>query len=458
LLIVVLGLGWAQPASAQTVRTILQVPVNFRNDTSQPRTLVQLKADGDTVYAKMLADSYYGAVTATTTVLPYLTLPMDKGCVKDRGVLPVMDMTAFYKNIDAGLVARGQPTWSVLRSQYTYAYIVSPTTFRQCSHDDQLGLAIDSPISASDHLTRLTWRLGLPLAIDWACRAAAGSSTYVTLSAFCGPSLATAGGRNTTSHAGQGAGSLSAWERHRIGGLPVAQQVTVVTTKGQWTLTRLENWAAGVKRLLIPAMGIELEYHAPLTTRNWDSRGVTGHLLNTSKRLDFTPDGKWVFGTTALEPHASWVYNNLRLTVLSADLDVAVVDLRPASDPAPTPPAGPRCATTSQDPSINVIALTDGACGTWKIDRSRRVFRGGFFAGYADSITFCNGVVYVQEGTLWRRYASGASGAVMVPLNTPATPTCNTSPLPPPPPPEAAALKPLPRIPWLCAAKALCLK
>ena len=78
-------------------------------------------------------------------------------------------------------------------------------------------------------------------------------------------------------------------------------------------------------------------------------------------------------------------------------------------------------------------------CGVWKIDTLRRVFRGGFFAGYSDTLSFCNGVVYVPNGALWTRYASGASGAVMVPMNTPALPACMVGdpppPSPPPPPP-----------------------
>jgi hypothetical protein len=75
-------------------------------------------------------------------------------------------------------------------------------------------------------------------------------------------------------------------------------------------------------------------------------------------------------------------------------------------------------------------------CGTWKIDPSRRVFRdpGGFFAGYADTIAFCHGTVYVPQGTKWLRYARGVSGEVMLPMNTPATPAC-TGAAPPPSPP-----------------------
>ncbi len=58
----------ASPVWAQPVRTILEIPINFRNDTSQPRTLAQLKADGDGGIAKLLFENSYGAVTATTTV------------------------------------------------------------------------------------------------------------------------------------------------------------------------------------------------------------------------------------------------------------------------------------------------------------------------------------------------------------------------------------------------------
>ena len=150
---------WAQP------RTILQIPVNFQNDTSQPRTRAQLKGDGDTGIAKLLFDNSYGAVTATTTVWDYLTLPMDKGCPGNRGILPVLNMSEFYTKLTAGLAARGQS-----RTGFTYIYIVSPTTFEKCSHDDQFGLAPHAPISSTDHLTMFTWRLGLPMAVNWACR------------------------------------------------------------------------------------------------------------------------------------------------------------------------------------------------------------------------------------------------------------------------------------------------
>ena len=41
-------------------------------------------------------------------------------------------------------------------------------------------------------------------------------------------------------------------------------------------------------------------------------RGVTAHALLTSSRLDFTPGDEFdMSGSTALEPGASWVHNNL---------------------------------------------------------------------------------------------------------------------------------------------------
>ncbi len=246
-----------------------------------------------------------------------------------------------------------------------------------------------------------SWRLGLPMAINWLCRTSSGSPTLAVLSLFCGPNTSTAGGRTYVSLPGQGAGSFSAFDRHRLGWLPAAQQATATT--GQWTLTRLENMSAGLKRLSIPAMGIELEYHAPTTSRNWDNRGVTGHVINQSKRVDFTPDYFNPSSSTALEPAASWVYNNLRLSVLKADLDVAVVDVRAAADPPPAPLVEPRCSTTSQDPSINVTTLTDSTCGKWTIDALRRVFRGGFHAGSASTLSFCHGIVYVPNGSVWTR-------------------------------------------------------
>lgn len=433
---VLLMVLWAVAAMAQQTRTILQIPVNFRNDTSQPRTLAQLKADGDAGPAKWLFDNSSGAVTATSTVWDYVTLDMDKGCVLDRGILPVMNMTEFWTKLDAGLAARGR---SRTRSGFNHVYIVIPVTFGKCSHDDAYGFAPHSAISGGDHAFLFFQRFGLPMALNWACRAALGSSVWVTMSPWCGPSSSTASGRDMTSIPGQGAGSLSAADRNRLTWLPAAQQATATDAGGQWTLARLENPnpSVGVRRLLIPAMGIELEYHAPMSSRDWDNRGVTGHVLGSSKRIDFTPDNFNRSGSTALEPGAAWIYNGLRLSVLKADLDVAVVDIRNASDPAPAPLVAPRCATTSPDPSINVTVLTDATCGVWKIDTLRRVFRGGFFAGYSDTLSFCNGLVYVPNGALWTRYASGASGAVMVTMNTPALPACMVGdPHPPPPPAE----------------------
>lgn len=435
----------ASPAWAQQTRTILQIPVNFQNDTRQPRTLAQLKADAETSIAKLLFENSYGTVTATSTVWDYVTLPMDKGCASTGRSLPPMNMTEFYAKLDAGLAARGQA-----RTGFTYIYIMSPTTWGQCSHDYQYGLETDVRLGGGTTMTGFAWRsLGLGMSLNRLCRAAAGSSTYVTLSTFCTSSPSSAGGRDFTSITGQGLGSFTARDRDRLGWLPASQQFTApaTTTRGQWTITRLEHFAAGLKRLRIPAMAIELSYHAPKTSVSWDTRGVTGHLDNTSIRLDFTPDDRWIFGTTALEPGATWVYNNLRLTTLSADLDVAVVDLRPASEPAPALPAGPRCATTSPDPSINVTTLTDGACGVWKILPDRRVYRNGtFYAGNADALTFCRGTVYVPNGALWSRYARGTTGEAMVPMAAPATPPCDGSSLPPPddpPPPPPPPPPPL---------------
>jgi hypothetical protein len=314
------------------VRTILEVPVNFRNDTGQPRTLVELKADSEALAQRVFgAQNTYGAVTVTTTVFDYLTIDMDKGCPGNAGVLPVLNTGEFNQKVTAGLAARGEST-----AGYTYVYYVSPTTFGKCSHTGGYRYLFDYPASAEEAGTYLAWNgLRLPLSLNWLCLAAAGSSTYVTLSEFCGPSPSTANGRDFTSLTGQGGGSLTANDRDRLGWLPASHQTTVTATQGQWTLRYLENPAPGLKRLLIPALGVELSYHAPNTSIGWDTRGVTGHVINSSRRVDFTPDDRWLFGTTALAPGASWVYNNLRLTVLSADLDVAVVDLRPASDPAP---------------------------------------------------------------------------------------------------------------------------
>jgi len=438
--VLVLGLGWAWPASAD-VRTLLQVPVNFQNDTSQPRPLAQLKANADAGIGQVLQHNSYGTMTLTSTVVNYLTLPMNKGCPRNRGILPVLDMTKFNLAVKQGLLDRGEAVLPAGRSLattslevltgYTYVYVVSPTTFYKCSHDNTYGLAVDSEISQAETLTVFAWtKLGLRMSVDWLCREAVGSTKYVTLSAFCGPSPSTANGRDMTTITGQGSSlSLTAADRNRLGWLPASHQLTVPggTQRGQWRITYLENPAEGLKRLLLTDMGVEISYHAPLTSRNWDSRGVTGHLINSSYRIDFTPDNKWLFGSTALEPTASWVYRDLRLTVLSADLDAAVVDLRPASDPRPTIPAGPRCATTSPDPSLNVRTLVDGACGKWAILPDRRVYRDGwFFAGYADSLSFCNGTVYVPSGAFaqWNRFALGATGATMLAMYVPSTPPC----------------------------------
>jgi hypothetical protein len=62
---------------------------------------------------------------------------------------------------------------------------------------------------------------------------------------------------------------------------------------------------------------------------------VTGHVINTSQRVDFTPDDVWLFGTTALAPNASWTYNNRTLTTISIDANAAVVQLGAAVTPPP---------------------------------------------------------------------------------------------------------------------------
>lgn len=439
----------AVPCRAE-VRTILEVPINFQNDTTQPRTLAQLKADGDNGPAKVLRDNSYGTVTATTTVYDYVTVAMDKGCNSPGASLPALNMAEFYQKLDAALAARGQS-----RFGYTYSYIVSPTTFTKCSHTDRYGLNFHDPLNGDIVLTMFAWHLGLPMALNWACKTAVGVVT--TLGPLCGPSTSTASGRTFTSISGQGGGSFTASERQQLGWLPAAQQTTVAstTTSGQWTLTYLENPAAGTKRLLIPSMGVELEYHAPKTSLGWDNRGVTAHARGTSNRLDFTPaDNFDRLGSTALEPGASWVYTAcpvaatgsvfpctvtpaLRLTVLSADLDAAVVDLRLATNPPPTLPAGPQCATatTSPDPSVNVTKLIDGTCGVWSIGVLRRAFRnpGGFYVGTTDSFSFCHGVVYVpRDGGGWQRYVTGTSGgSIMLPMEAPAAPVCSAAGAPP---------------------------
>lgn len=431
----------AIPCEAQQVRTILQTPVNFClkaenpngcNDPSQqPRTIAQLKADGEALAQTVFGvHNTYGTVSVINTVYNYVTIDMKKGCSAPGASLPALNMTEFYQKLDKALAERGET-----RNGYTYVYAVSPTTFGgMCSHTDRFGSAFDTPLSDKDKATVLAWRLGLRMSIDYACRESIGSSTFVTFSNFCSPSIQTAGGRDITSLTGQGGGSLLPVDRNQLGFLPASQQVTVTGTHWRGILKYIENPAEGLKRLLHPAMGIEASYHAPNTSRGWDIRGVTLYQMNSSRRLDCTPDDRWFWGSTACEPTVSWIHNGYRFTVLSANLAEAEIDIRPSSEAIPTIPSGPRCSTTSPDPSVNVTSLIDGTCGDWKIDTSRRVWRnpGGFFAGYADSITFCNGIVYVPDGTSWSRYVNGG---VMVSMKVPANPPCSGTPIPPVDPP-----------------------
>lgn len=413
-----------QTITAQTVRTLLIVPINFQNDTSQPYPLAQLQADAS-LFRSILEVESYGAVTlAPATVYDYLTLPQNKTCTPSLSL------------VQQGLAARGQSL-----SGFTYVRVVSPTTFGMtaCGHTDNTTFAVEASINSSTQGTYFVWGLGLPLAQKWACRETAStSSPFVPLSAFCQP-----WNRTYVSRAGQGAGQMSGWERQRVGFLPAGHQVLIPSAAmapQTFTLTPLEQAGAGLKFVQLPLMGLDIEYHSPIQAYYWDASGMVAHAHNTSRLIDFTPADVQSAGRQfALELTQSFERNGWRLTVLHQAVNALTVALSRASDPVPswTPP---RCPTTSPDPLLSASTVTDGECAVWSAPAAGAILlRNGAWAdgtprafGTAP-FRYCAGTLYAHtfnpytNTTTWMRSIGGGLLFAMS-----GEPVCAGTPPPPP--------------------------
>jgi hypothetical protein len=397
-------------------KTFVVVPFNFQDDTSQPRSIAQLSIDTNSL-GNILLNNSYGVVKYTVTVKPYVTISINKTCNPNPAL------------VEQALRATGDPG----TGGFNYVYYVSPTTFGHCAEQDKYGLAVHVPLSGINQGTLFVWHLGLGLQTDWICKDSNGN--YVPISNNCSPSPDTANARSFASFAGQGSGSLSAIERTYFGWLPQINQLRA-TDSGQWTVTPIEKTDTGIKRLILTAMNMEFEYHAPKTSQDYDNRGLTGYLLNTDARLDFTADGKFVGSATALEPNNPIIFNGWRFTVFTADLNQSIVNLSKATDPQPVY-NWPTCPSTSPNPTVNVLNLIDSECANWKVDPNlRRVTRNGSDSAQLDTnaISYCDGMVYGKSGS-WYRW-----GGAWIRMATPATPSCNPDGNPPPLPPPASIM------------------
>src|SRR5687768_18415619 len=78
-------LALVEPASAQIVRQMTIIPINFQNDRSEPRSLQQIREQfaanrdsNSTSWANFITEATNGLMRLDVTVLPYVTLPYDK--------------------------------------------------------------------------------------------------------------------------------------------------------------------------------------------------------------------------------------------------------------------------------------------------------------------------------------------------------------------------------------------
>lgn len=340
------------PASAQIVRQMTIVPINFQNDKSEPRTLQQIREQfvasedsNSTSWANFITEATNGLMRLDVTVLPYVTLPYDKRS----------GMTG--AGTDLGCTAPGGASWAPIAIEAAKAaghaivgtpWVYSPQTFGMCSEVDRVGLMVDGRNFPFLYAVSIGLGRFMP-AWTVICRDADGR--FVTLSPDCRND-----NRTFQSITGQGSGSFTVAERIALGTMPEGhvRTLTIDAPLPQtFTLAPMERTPRpgtiqgltlhGYAIPVVAPRGITLEFHTRSKWGDWQTAGISGHIAGTSRLLDFSPDGRVVWpgqaGSSVLMPGSAYVgAGGLRITagkITDAGISVTVDRV---SDAASGPP------------------------------------------------------------------------------------------------------------------------
>jgi hypothetical protein len=220
--------------------------------------------------------------------------------------------------------------------------------------------------------------------------------------------------------------------------MPVARNKTLAAGESlpqTFTITPIEQMPAGneIQCLTIQAYGIgatsigtvsgitfELHKRTPWSDE-WQTDGLSGHITNTSRLLDFTPDGKVIHagqgGAGTLVPGQSFTLNGVRVSVgnftATGTLPVTVsagstMPVPTQPPPQPTPPQS--CAVTPDGAFVQTLTVAEsGVCATYQINPGNSgILRNGAYVGEANALIACGGIAHARQGTtvIYRRTGS----------------------------------------------------
>jgi hypothetical protein len=189
--------------------------------------------------------------------------------------------------------------------------------------------------------------------------------------------------------------------------------------------------------------GITFELHKRTQwSDEWQTAGLSGHTTNTSRLLDFTPDGKVVWsgqgGTGTLNPGQSFAMNGVRVSVgnftATGTLPVTVSASGSTPTPEPLPPPPPQnCAVSANGAFVQNLTVSEsGVCALYQINQGNSgILRNGAYVGEANALIACDGIAHARQGStvIYRR-----TGSTWVLTTLPAGCVDGTTPPPPPPP------------------------
>lgn len=424
-----------------TTRIITVIPINFRNDTTQPETPEQIRASlapnedpHSGTYGNLLRESTNGQVVLDVRVLPYVTLSFDKACGNWTSAARSAAQAAGHNIVGT-------------------AWAYSPLTFGQCSEQDRVGNCVHGGFTHLNFPFIYQSSMGLSSVMpawSWLCKDPAGR--WASVSASCEG----VGVRHFRTAGGQAWGPMVAHERKLLGTLAADRIVTVpanaalpqtftlfsldwptMPPDGAVQVVQLPGWAIG-DTVTGVGSGISLEYHAPSRWRDVLEHGkLTATVLGTTRLLDFTPvpDGEVRPGpgrTHALAPGESVTHptNGQRITVVSADAATLTfrVEAASAEEPIPPPPPPPPPPPAGTD-VVDVASVTDAGGHVFTL-KGRVILRDGVDTGGAgDALAYVGGVVYTKAGTDYYKWYDPGWGYF-----GPTLPGATTTP--PPPLPE----------------------
>jgi hypothetical protein len=437
-------------ASAQTSRTITVVPIKFQNDLREPQTVQQIR-DWWGILSGFTDNATNGLMRLDIIVLPYITIPIDR----QYGMTGANQDLGCYQNFatrtpwtSAALTAARNAGHAVVGQSWVY----SPQTFGMCSEVDRLGYMVDGRNYGFMYAQMLGLSSFMPA---WTTICTDASGAFVTLSTSC-----RFDNRTFQSLTGQGNGAFTCAERATLGTMPAARTRTLAvgaTLPQTFTVTPIEQVPVGdeIQCLTIQAYGVgitpigtvsgitfELHKRTPWSDE-WQTAGLSGHITNTSRLLDFTPDGKVVWsgqgGTGTLNPGQSFTMNGVRVSVgnftatgtVPVTVSAAGSTPTPTPEPLPPPPPPPQnCAVSANGAFVQSLTVSEsGACVTYQISNGG-ILRNGAYVGEANALIACDGIAHARQGStvIYRR-----SGSTWVLTTLPAGCVGGTTQPPPPP-------------------------